>query len=252
MLKTNFETNQYLTSLVLLCAVLAIFPLNRLIATDRATLVVQQEVFYDTPKQLFFGILGEFRATIADILWIKVDDYFHSTVSEEDHQRIHPEHKDWHPNKEAQHRAETSPDAEFMPLLRLVTWLDPSFITAYQVGSWWLSYKLNKTEEAVSFLKEAIQHNPNRYEGYYELGWLYYRKLENNAEAVTWFNSALPHATQPEDKVMLQATIAAIEEKRGNIATAIQLWQEIEKTGIAPQAITAKNRLAELKKNRRQ
>ncbi|MDI6782502.1 MAG: tetratricopeptide repeat protein [bacterium] len=244
MLKTKFETNQYLTSLVLLFTILAIFPLNQLIATDRARFVTQQEVFYDTPKQLFFGILGEFRATIADILWVKVDDYFHSAVSAEDHQRIHPEHKDWHPNEPHAHAADA--DAEFMPLLRLVTWLDPNFMMAYQVGAWWLTYKLDKTEEAVSFLKEAIQHNPNRYEGYYELGWLYHRKLQNEAEAVNWFNAALPHAPQPEVQVMLQATIAAIEENRGNRALATRLWQEIAKTGIEPQTTTAKKRLADI------
>jgi tetratricopeptide (TPR) repeat protein len=246
MQKAKAELNRYYLGLLLLAAILVVFPINQILTTERAMFSSQQGVYYDTPKQLLAGILGEFRSTIADILWVKVDDYFHSSVSEEDHERIHPGHKDWHPNKEAQHRAETNPDAEFMPLIRLVTWLDPSFMMAYQVGGWWLSNKLNKSEEAVSFLKEAVRNNPQRFEGYYELGWLYHRKFANDSEAINYFNLALRNATQPEDKVMLLATIAALEENHGNIPLATKLWQEIAKTGINPQANIAIRRLAEL------
>jgi tetratricopeptide (TPR) repeat protein len=247
MLKTKSALSQYYLGLLLLAAIIAVIPLNQMLIAERATFSSQQGVYYDTPKQLLAGILGEFRATIADILWVKVDDYFHSSVTEEDHERIHPGHKDWHPNPEAQHRAETNPNAEFMPLIRLVTWLDPGFMMAYQVGGWWLSNKLNKPDEAISLLKEAIRNNPQRFEGYYELGWLYHRKLGNDAESLNYFNLALRYARQPEDKVMLLATIASLEEKRGNITMATQLWQDIVKTGINPQAAVGKKRLADLK-----
>ena len=247
MLIDTIKLNYYRTGLLLFVMMQLIFPVNWELASQRAKFASQQTVYYETPKQLLTGILGEFRATIADILWVKVDDYFHSSVSEEDHERIHPGHKDWHPNQETQHRAETNPDAEFMPLLRLVTWLDPSFMMAYQVGGWWLSNKLNKPEEAISFFKEAIRNNPQRFEGYYELGWLYYRTYGNYSESLRYFNTALQYANQPEDNVMLLAIIASLEEKRGNIAIATQLWQNIAKTGIEPQAAIAQRRLAELK-----
>ncbi|MFB3897482.1 MAG: tetratricopeptide repeat protein [bacterium] len=250
-MKSKSELNQYYLWLLLFAAIIAIFPINQILSSERKLFSTQQGVYYDTPKQLLGGLLGEFRATIADILWVKVDDYFHSSVSEEDHERIHPGHKDWHPNKEAQHRAETNPDAEFMPLIRLVTWLDPSFMMAYQVGGWWLSNKLNKQDEAVSFLKEAIQNNPHRYEGYYELGWLYHRKFNNDTDAINNFNLGLRNATQPEDKVLLLATIAALEENRGNIKLATKLWQDIAKTGIEPQASTAKRWLADLQNKKK-
>lgn len=251
MLIDTIKLNYFRIGFLLLVMILLIFPVNWYIAGQRAIFTSPQAVYYDTPKQLITGILGEFRATIADILWIKVDDYFHSTVSEEDHARIHPGHKDWHPNREAQHHAGENPDAEFMPLIRLVTWLDPSFIMAYQVGAWWLTFKLNKPNEALVFLKEAVQNNPNRYEGYYEIGWLYYRRLNNEQAALNNFNAALQNATQPEDKVMLLAIIAAMEENRGNIQLATQLWQDIVKTGIDPQATVAKKRLEELKNLKR-
>lgn len=251
-MKTKTELNPYYLGLLLFITVIAVYPVNQMLSAERKLFSTQQGVYYDTPKQLLGGLLGEFRATIADILWVKVDDYFHSSVSEEDHERIHPGHKDWHPNKEAQHHAETHPDAEFMPLIRLVTWLDPSFMMAYQVGGWWLSNKLNKQDEAISFLKEAIRNNPHRYEGYYELGWLYHRKLRNDMEALNYFKLGVQNTTQPEDKVLLLATVAALEENRGNIELAIKLWQEIEKTGIDPQANTAKRHLADLQnKNNR-
>ena len=246
LIRRGGQNFRFKSGLVLALAVIAIIPINQAIRNQRAVFIPQSAVYYETPQKLFFGILGEFRATIADILWIKVDDYFHSAVSAEDHARIHPGHTDWKPGEQQQHPAEA--EAEFMPLIRFVTWLDPNFMLAYQVGAWWLSNKLNKPEEAISFLKEAIQNNPTRFEPYFELGWLYYRKKQNRPEAIAWFKQAIPYTTQPEDKVMLQAAIAAIDEQLGNYTEAKQLWLEIAKTGIDPQASTAKKRLEEYKK----
>ncbi|MCX7918945.1 MAG: soluble NSF attachment family protein [bacterium] len=245
--KLAMKNYQLKSELLLLILLIAVIPVNQIIRNQRMQFIPQTAIYYETPKQLFFGLLGEFRATIADILWIKVDDYFHSAVSPEEHARIHPEHKDWKPSEQQRHHSAEA-EAEFMPLIRFVTWLDPKFMMAYQVGAWWLTYKLDKPEEAITFLKEAIQHNPTRFEPYYEIGWIYERKKQNDAEAINWFKQAVRNATQPEDKVMLQAIVAALNEKLGNTTEAIRLWREIAQTGIDPQATTAKKRLQEYTK----
>lgn len=240
----NFKLNYFGIGLIFLFAVITIFPVHREIDFERNHMFKQQPVFYDSPKQLFFGILGEFRATIADILWVKVDEYFHSGLSEEEHQRIHPGHKDWHPSPHSLRSGQA--EAEMMPLIRFVTWLDPQFLQGYQVGAWWLCYKLNKTDEAIAFLQEGIRNNPTRYEGYSDLGWIYYRQLKNYPVAKSWFIAALRNTSTPEDKATLQFTIGAIDDLLGNKEEAKQLWLKVAQSGIDPHAAAAKRRLNDL------
>ncbi len=122
-----------------------------------------------SPEQLLVAVAG-FREFMAGILWVRADGFFDSG------------------NYDA-----------VLPMLRLVTWLDPHNLDVYATGAWHMGY--NFTDEAqrsdrryiplaLKFLEEGIQNNPNVWDLYFEMGWMYYHKIQDPVNAVPWMYKA--------------------------------------------------------------
>lgn len=121
--------------------------------------------------QLLFAFAG-FRELIAGILWVRADAFFD----------------------------EGNFDA-ILPIIRLVTILDPHQIDVYGTGMWHIAY--NFTDEgsrsdrryvpsAVALGSEGARNNPSTYELFYDTGWLYFHKIEDDyPTAVKWFEEAM-------------------------------------------------------------
>lgn len=136
-----------------------------------------------TPDQLIFAFAG-FRELIAGILWVRADAFFD----------------------------EGNFDA-ILPIIRLVTILDPHQIDVYGTGMWHIAY--NFTDEgsrsdrryvpsAVALGREGAKNNPSTYELFYDTGWLYFHKIEDDYPvAVNWFEQAM----QREDVVIARKNI---------------------------------------------
>ncbi|MBL8064491.1 MAG: hypothetical protein JNM34_01405, partial [Chthonomonadaceae bacterium] len=124
-----------------------------------------------TADQFLFALAG-FRELIAGILWVRADTFFD----------------------------EGNFDA-ILPIIRLVTKLDPHQIDVFSVGMWHIAY--NFTDEgsrsdrryipsAVALGVEGTKANSDTYELFYETGWLYYNKIEDDyADAARWFEQAM-------------------------------------------------------------
>ncbi|MFO7948309.1 MAG: tetratricopeptide repeat protein [Armatimonadota bacterium] len=123
--------------------------------------------------------LGGFREVAATMLWMKTHEY-------------------WHSGKMLQAKA--------LWLMRLVTLLDPHWMEPWRVTAWHLSYNLyvetdnpelqaKYLQMGVDCLKEGISWNPDRYDLYLELAWLYFDKVEDFEKATKWFKAAMryPH-----------------------------------------------------------
>lgn len=122
-----------------------------------------------SPEQLLVVVAG-FREFMAGLLWVRADGFFHSG------------------NYDA-----------VLPVLRLVTWLDPHNLDVYATGAWHMGY--NFTDEAqrsdrryiplaLKFLDEGIENNPNVWDLYFEMGWMYYHKIQDPVSAVEWLKKA--------------------------------------------------------------
>jgi len=118
-------------------------------------------------QQAALGLIGDFRKTIASYLWVKSDVYHH--IWEEF------ENKSWKEN------------AENVPVDRLITYLDPSFVDSYYIGGSMLGFELNRIDEGISFLREGIKNNPDASPLYLQLGLIYLIKLNDNQNAVDSF-----------------------------------------------------------------
>lgn len=123
-----------------------------------------------SPDQIL-AVLAGFREITAGILWVKADSFFDQG------------------NYDA-----------ILPLIRLVTLLDPNEIDVYATGMWHIGYNFTDEEQrsdrrylpsALALGKEGTRQNPDTYELFFEEGWLWYHKIDDDYEqAVNWFNQA--------------------------------------------------------------
>jgi hypothetical protein len=115
--------------------------------------------------------MAGFREMIAGILWVRADSFF-----------------------------ETGNYDAILPIVRLVTWLDPNQIDVYATGMWHIGYNFTDEKQrsdrrylpsALSLGMEGSKTNSNTYELFFETGWLWYHKIDDSyPNAVKWFEDA--------------------------------------------------------------
>jgi hypothetical protein len=142
--------------------------------------------------QLLFAVAG-FREMIAGILWVRADAYFD----------------------------EGNYDA-ILPMIRVVTYLDPKQIDVYATGMWHIAYNFTDSESradrrnipiAVAFGEEGAKNNPNTYELFFETGWLWYHRIQDDfPNAVYWFEEA----GKREDMMPARRNLLAHAQLRNN------------------------------------
>lgn len=121
--------------------------------------------------QLLFALAG-FREMLAGILWVRADAFF-----------------------------ETGNYDAVLPIIRLVTMLDPNQIDVYATGMWHIGYNFTDEQSrsdrrylssALALGAEGARNNPETYELFFETGWLWYHKIDDNYDkAVYWWEEAI-------------------------------------------------------------
>ena len=123
---------------------------------------------------LILPLLG-FREAAAGLLWVRCDEFFHSG----DYDAI-------------------------LPLVRLITWLDPHADNVYSTGAWHLDYNFTDSSErsdrryippALALLDEGIENNNAIYDLKFEKGWQEYDKVKDFNGAVSAFRRAVAGPT---------------------------------------------------------
>ena len=195
------------------------------------------------------SVFGEFRASLADFLWLEADRYLHFGVgtrgrleSEKSDEKVgkvqgtvaHDAHhnettivpsalSDWrgllgHIERETQPYMDMSHhqerDAkEALPLFRLMTWSNPHFVQGYVQGGMQMASRPDKRQEALDFLLEGERNNPDSLSIQVTLCEFYYRNLKQLEAAEPHGRKALElYATR--DK----ATLSQDEREDANSA----------------------------------
>ena len=114
------------------------------------------------------GAFTGFREAVAGMLWVRCDEFFHNG----DYEAI-------------------------MPLIRVITWLDPHQIDVYETGAWHMDYNFTDSAErsdrryipfSLSLLGEGIANNPDEPDLYSDMGFVhYFRKIEDFPKSAQWF-----------------------------------------------------------------
>ncbi|MCE9560065.1 MAG: hypothetical protein K8R88_14100 [Armatimonadetes bacterium] len=157
-----------------------------------------------SPEQFLFALSG-FREMIAGILWVKADSFF-----------------------------ETGNYDAILPVIRLVTWLDPHQIDVYATGMWHIGYNFTDEQSrsdrryipsAIALGKEGAENNPTTYEMFFETGWIWYHKVDDNySQAVNWFKKA----NEREDMIPARRNLLSTALQRdGKIEEALENYYKL-------------------------
>ncbi len=178
---------------------------------------------------MLFALAG-FRELIAGILWVRADSFF-----------------------------ETGNYDAILPIIRLVTFLDPHQIDVYATGMWHIGYNFTDEEQrsdrrylpsALALGKEGSSQNPNTYELYFETAWLWYHKIDDNYEkAVEWMEKADTTGDiklQPARRNLL----SRLYERNGEIDKALNHWYSIYDIAEAEYLKDTEHRVFQLHQNR--
>ncbi len=174
------------------------------------------------PVEMALGAFTGFREAVAGMLWVRCDEFFHNG----DYEAI-------------------------MPLIRVITWLDPHQIDVYETGAWHMDYNFTDSSErsdrryipfSLSLLGEGIANNPEEPDLYSDMGFVhYFRKIEDFPQSASWFEkgwnvvtakklSDMDDPTQFEeaDKGVMTVGhgLAHAYEFSGNIPAALAQWNK--------------------------
>lgn len=154
---------------ILIIAVLTI--INPVIEKNRVYIVKGKEITKElTPSDLIMELLGSFRTTAASYLWITVEHYHHEY--------------EWAGGS-------WKKDITFMPLIKLITTLDPHFAAAYDFGGYHLAVNLHKVQEGMDFLNEGLKNNPDSYELNFTMGYIYFFVLKDYQTSYNYLAKAV-------------------------------------------------------------
>jgi tetratricopeptide (TPR) repeat protein len=120
---------------------------------------------------------------------------------------------------------------ELAPLLEITTALDPHLLPAYQFGASFLAPRppggAGEPVRAIQLMEYGIEHNPDNWQLYYNLGFVYYTELKDYRKAAEVFErgSKVPNA-HPFMKILA----AQMATHAGDFTTARMLWSATYET----------------------
>jgi tetratricopeptide (TPR) repeat protein len=167
----------------------------------RPQATLEDALYINSPSVIRRASLG-FRGLMACIYWTRTVQYF-------GHRHYDREHA----------------YNELAPLLEITTALDPQMLPPYQFGASFLAPAppngAGQPERAIRLMEYGIEHNPDNWQLYYNLGFVYYTDLKDykNASRIFARGSEVPNA-HPFMKVMA----AQMAEHAGDFTTARMLW----------------------------
>jgi len=133
------------------------------------------------------------------------------------------------------------------PLLDLTTTLDPYFTIAYRFGAIFLSEAYpggpGRPDQAIALLRKGIAAQPEKWQYYHDVAFVYYWHLRDFPSASTWFKRA---ADQPHSPNWLPPMAAAMLTAGNDRQAARFLWQQVLRSEEAWLRLTAERSLLQL------
>jgi hypothetical protein len=120
------------------------------------------------------------------------------------------------------------------PLLDLTTSLDPQFNIAYRFGAIFLSLEPpdgpGQPQQAIALLEKGLQHNPNRWQYAFDIGFVHYWTTRDFAAAAAAFDRAADMPGAPE---WIRPLAASARLEGGDRASARRMLQELGTSEVA-------------------
>ena len=206
-MKTSRQRTTLIAAMCLAVSMGASILLLRHLDAIRPKASIEDVLYINSPKVVKRASLG-FNGLMACIYWTRTVQYFGHR------------HFD---------RAHTY--NELAPLLEITTALDPNLIPAYEFGASFLAPKppngAGEPTRAIQLMKYGIEHNPDNWHLYYDLGFVYYTELKDYRNAAEAFERG---SKVPDAHPFLKLMAARMAEHAGDFATARMLWSATYET----------------------
>jgi tetratricopeptide (TPR) repeat protein len=135
------------------------------------------------------------------------------------------------------HRHFTGSDTynQLAPLLEITTNLDPHLVVAYEYGASFLAPPppngAGQPDRAIRLMEYGVEHNPDDWRLYYDLGFVYYMEFQNYAKASDAFARG---SRVPDAHPFMKVLAAQMAEHAGDFSTARMLWSATFQTSHDP------------------
>jgi hypothetical protein len=121
-----------------------------------------------------------------------------------------------------------------LPIIRLVTILDPHQIDVFATGMWHIGYNFTDEEQrsdrryipsALALGKLGADQNPGTYEMFFETGWMWYHKIDDDyGKAVHWFSQA----REREDMIPARKNLLGMAFQRsGQVEEGLKTYENL-------------------------
>ena len=199
-MKSRRQTTFIASGCLVISLIMSILVLRRLDQL-RPQATLDEVLYISSPKVLERAGLG-YNGLMADIYWTRTVQYFGQ-----------------------RHYRSAQTYNLLAPLLEITTHLDPHLLVAYQFGASFLAPKPpngpGQPDRAVQLIEYGIQHNPNEWRLYYNLGFVYYMELKDYAKAAEAFERG---SRVPNAHPFLKLFAAQMAQHAGEYETARTLW----------------------------
>ena len=165
-------------------------------------------------NEFILGPMLGLQQAVAGALWVRADEFFH----EGDYDAI-------------------------LPIVRMVTWLDPHSLDVYITGAWHLAYNFTDSAErsdrryipaAQKLLEVGDANNTSIYDIAFELGWQNTDKIKNFERAEHWYRQASGRkridaaGRQPEAvPAFVWHQLAHSLERQARIDESLAIWKQV-------------------------
>ena len=173
------------------------------------------------PVEFALGAFTGFREAVAGLLWVRTDQFF-----------------------------DDGNYAAIMPLIRVITWLDPHQIDVYETGAWHMDYNFTDSQErsdrryiplALALISEGIANNPDEPDLYSDKAFVhYFRKMNDYVPSADTFaegwkvvedeskdlNDPVNFAKVDKGVMTVGHGYAHALEAEGNIPAALDQWNQ--------------------------
>ena len=238
---------------------------------------LEKEGCRNLDKDILSRVFGELRTYLSSASYINADIYFHgglydfhencslftpahiSSHNEKENDGHEGHAHGHHPQKETlnpllkiadkisitEHRhISGNEEKEILPWMLYAVKLNPKNEKAYVIGGYWLGMRLNKTDEAISFLHDGIKNNLESWDIYLMLGEIYLVNLKDYQNAKIYLEKATDLAEiKKVDKFNMRSIytfLAEAYDKTGDPEASMKLYEKLSK--LFPDDATIKKR----------
>ena len=185
-----------------------------------------QRLLYVRSGEIVKRVALSYDALVADVYWIRALQHYGGE------------------------RLKTQGEGRFdllYPLLDLTVSLDPHFVMAYRFGAIFLAEPYpggaGRPDLAIALLKKGVAATPEKWDYYYDIGFVHYWSLHDYKSAAEWFSRG---ADLPGAPWWLKTFAAVMLTRGGDRESSRFLWQQIGQSTDAFLRETSRPRLEQL------